>query len=254
MTTPTDRVAVVDGALSLRLGPVASAQDSALDILLKTIDALATIVWPLIVVGALCLYRRELRALLGNISERIRSGAEITTPFVSLKLGAPLIRPDAPVGSTVNGVRVSEDQAFPEGIVSSSAVPEGFESVTPFPTDATHPLASLRQDTYARSRHVFVSYRAFPTKVEGQTHEVELFVSVHDLVEVQATQVKTVRYFLGKYWQNKVFEARSPKNYFAIKVLAYGNFLCVAELEWTDDVKTAVYCYVVLEPVAQSAL
>lgn len=94
-----------------------------------------------------------------------------------------------------------------------------------------------RNSIYEKNRNLFMTHVIKPSSKPGQTFDVFIYLLRHrsdDLSDVRAAE-----FFLGPHWENKVFAAVPQKGFVGISTSAFGTFLCVCRVTFTDG--TALY-------------
>jgi hypothetical protein len=89
-----------------------------------------------------------------------------------------------------------------------------------------------RNDVYQRNRGVFLTHVIRPSSVEDQEFDVFIYLIRHKAEDLK--DIRLAEFFLGPYWQNKVFPAVEQNGFIGIATAAYGTFLCVCRVTFND--------------------
>jgi hypothetical protein len=177
-------------------------------------DILGAIAWPFFALFLLLLIRRELRALLRTLSDRLRSGAAV-------KMGA----------FEVGAVNVNHiDLAEP----SSEARKDN------------GPRTKDRNDYYQNCRSVLLVHRIAKSRTEGQEFDILVYVIPHEDKGTLAA-ISKVEYFFGRFWQNTIFTSTNRYAGFPVRLCAYGPTLCTAQIYFTDGHSVILHRYLDFE-------
>lgn len=102
-----------------------------------------------------------------------------------------------------------------------------------------------RNGTYAAHRNLFLTHVIRPSSRPGQTFEVSIYLIRHRSDDL--SDVRVAEFFLGPYWANKVFPAVPRNGFVGISTAAYGTFLCVCRVTFTDGATLYLERYVDFE-------
>lgn len=127
------------------------------------------------------------------------------------------------------GVSVAPDPPLHEWMV-----PQGFDiqGVTPSGELSAPEWTYIREAVKARSREVYLAHTITPSKVAGQQYDV--FISLTTRKAAGLAEVDRAEFFFGRYWGNRVFEAHNINGRIGVATAAYGPFLCVCRVHFTD--------------------
>jgi Domain of unknown function (DUF4062)/prokaryotic YEATS domain len=89
-----------------------------------------------------------------------------------------------------------------------------------------------RYTRYKSSRDIFLVHALAPSKEPGQLFDIFVYLQRHKNKDF--ADVKSAEFFLGPYWENRVFEVVNKGSPMGIAVSAYGEFLCVCRVTFTD--------------------
>jgi hypothetical protein len=102
-----------------------------------------------------------------------------------------------------------------------------------------------RQAIYRQHREVFLTHIIKPSSKPGQTFDVFIYLIRHksqDFSDLQGAE-----FFLGRYWENKVFPAVEQDGFIGIATSAYGPFLCVCRVTFADGTQIYLDRYIDFE-------
>lgn len=105
---------------------------------------------------------------------------------------------------------------------------------------------NLRRNTvYEDHRGLFLTHVIRPSSKPGQTFDVFIYLIRHKSEDL--SDVRVAEFFLGPYWANKVFPAVEQNGFVGISTSAYGNFLCICRVTFTDDTHIYLERYIEFE-------
>ena len=102
-----------------------------------------------------------------------------------------------------------------------------------------------RVDIYALHRGAMLTHKIFKSKKDGQLYDILIYIIPNKSSNL--IQVKSVEYYFGRFWGNKIFTSNDRSNGFAIATSAYGPFLCTAKINFNDGKSAMVYRYIDFE-------
>jgi Domain of unknown function (DUF4062) len=89
-----------------------------------------------------------------------------------------------------------------------------------------------RNDIYKNHQGLFLTHVIQSSTKPGQTFDVLIYLIRHKSEDL--SDVKVAEFFLGPYWEDKVFPAVAQNGFIGISTSAYGTFLCVCRVTFTD--------------------
>jgi hypothetical protein len=89
-----------------------------------------------------------------------------------------------------------------------------------------------RNAIYTDHRNLFLTHIIRPSSRPGQTFDVFIYLIRHKSEDF--SDVRVAEFFLGPHWENKVFPAVEQSGFVGIATSAYGTFLCVCRVTFTD--------------------
>jgi hypothetical protein len=183
--------------------------------------ALPSLLWFLLAVIVLAYLRRELVAVLREVSWRLKIGAAVKV--ATFELGATYVDP----GNL-------QDSA---GAVQSRV-------------DPADERYAQRRMYYEPNRHILLVHRIAPSKEPHQLYDILLYVVPHKGTDLLG--LLSVEYYFGHHWGNRIFTSTDRARAFAVSTSAFGAFMATAKLNFTDGVSVFVNRYVDFEMGAAS--
>jgi hypothetical protein len=108
----------------------------------------------------------------------------------------------------------------------------GLESMHDLVAETEDEWNARRKAIYTEGRNLFLTHVIMPSSRPGQTFDVFIYLIRHQSEDL--SDVKLAEFFLGSYWENKVFSVDKQDEYFGIATSAYGTFLCVCKVTFFD--------------------
>lgn len=102
-----------------------------------------------------------------------------------------------------------------------------------------------RNAVYLDHRNVFLTHVIRPSSKPGQTFDVFIYLIRHKADDF--SDILVAEFFLGKYWDNKVFPAIEQDGFVGISTSAYGPFLCVCRVTFKDGTHVYLERYIDFE-------
>ena len=196
---------------------------------MDTLQALApyvplgqTLLWVgLIVVGG-ALFRGQIGSLANAVRVRIQTGSAI-------KAGP---------------IELGEDLRDLEKIPAASEKPSS--SPGSEPADRTAKAwADSRDALYAATRGVFIAHLIEPSDEPGQEFDIFIYLVRHKSTDF--SDIQYAEFFLGSYWQNRVFREEPKDGLIGISTSAYGPMLCTARVHFRDGKVADLHRYIDFE-------
>ena len=79
---------------------------------------------------------------------------------------------------------------------------------------------------------MFLTHIIRPSSKPGQTFDVFIYLIRHQSNDL--SDIRLAEFFLGPYWENKVFPAVETNGFLGIATSAYGTFLCLCRVTFSD--------------------
>jgi hypothetical protein len=180
-------------------------------------SALPAFLWFSLVLVALLLLSSEIRALLQNLSWRLRTGAAVK--LFSMELGQTYVSP---------AIDASKD-----------------ETTFEHKPDLNDERYLQREQYYKPNRNIQLVHRLAPSSLPGVLYDIEIYLVPHK--DATLASVSRVEYYFGKHWGGLIFTSRDRSRSFSITTSAFGSFMCTAKLIFTDGDEVMVGRYVDFE-------
>jgi hypothetical protein len=188
-------------------------------------SALPSILWAVLILIALIVFRKEVQALLQNLSWRLRTGAALK--LFSIELGQSYVSPAIDAGQD--------------------------ETALDHRTDTREERWRQREQYYEPNRNIHLVHRLAPSNEPGMLYDIQLYLIPHR--EATLVNVSKVEYYFGRHWGSQIFTAIDRARGFPITTSAYGPFVCTAKLYFTDGEEVMLNRYVDFEmgPIGSKA-
>lgn len=121
----------------------------------------------------------------------------------------------------------------------------GIESLRGPITETPDEWNSRRDGVYADHRNLFVTHITRPAIDPAQTFDAFIYLIRHRSEDF--SDVRVAEFFFGPYWENKVFPAVEQNGFIGISTSAYGTFLCVCRVTFTDGAHIYLERYIDFE-------
>lgn len=177
-----------------------------------------TLLWVCFAFAAVAIFYRQIRSLMEVTFARVQQGSSFEAgPF---KIGAelrdlPYVKPDTPTPGD-KGERVE------------AGGPESPKAM----------LRRHREEVKQKNRYYYLVHVIEPSKQFGQAFDVFIYLTkpFEDAYSGKNdfSKVKKADFFLGKYWNNKVFTRKNDGGTIGLRTSAYGPFLCCCLVTFTD--------------------
>ena len=129
----------------------------------------------------------------------------------------------------------------------------GVESMRgPIKEDGSDAWNIRRNDVYGASRNLFLTHVIRPSTKPGQEFDVFIYLIRHKSKDL--SDVRVAEFFLGPYWGNKIFPAVEQNGFIGISTSAYGTFLCVCRVSFTDNTHIYLSRYIDFETQLHSGV
>jgi hypothetical protein len=108
----------------------------------------------------------------------------------------------------------------------------GVDSLRGPVTETPDDWHARRNSIYADRRGVFLTHIIRPSSKHGQTFDVFIYLIRHKSDDL--SDIRVAEFFLGPYWENKVFPAVERNGFIGISTSAFGTFLCLCRVTFID--------------------
>jgi hypothetical protein len=120
----------------------------------------------------------------------------------------------------------------------------GMESM-PQATTAPSEWNVRRNAVYAEHRNIFLTHVISPSAKPGQMFDVFIYLVRHKSTDF--SDIRYAEFFLGPYWENKVFPAVERNGFIGLATSAFGTFLCLCKLIFKDGSEVQLERYIDFE-------
>jgi len=175
-----------------------------------------SLLWVLLLLLVLALFRQQVQDIVSAIRRRIETGSAFRAGPV--ELGEDL-----------------RDLPYVESGAGTG------------PSAPTSPAEweSQRVGVYQRNRGVFLAHVIEPSCRTGQKYDVFVFLVRHG--DAGFADVTKVEFFFGRKWGNRVFPADLTHGLIGVATSAYGPFLCLCRVTFADGGLAELHRYIDFE-------
>ena len=202
---------------------------------------LQTLAWIGFIVYAARKFAAQITSLIVAVEVRIRSGS-------SLKIGP---------------VELGQDLEALEKLPSASEGSEDAERFSSLRTDfksiSTNTsklsedqkvvedgeFSKERDGIYESNQGLFLTHVIAPSNEQGQKYDIYIYLLRHK--SKLFDDIEYADFFLGKYWQNRIFRETVKDGLIGISTAAYGPFLCTCTVKMQDGTEVKLHRYVDFE-------
>ena len=196
----------------------------ALQALAPYVPLAQTLLWVGLIVGGGTLFRKQIHSLVDAVRVRIQTGS-------SIKAGP---------------IELGEDLRNLEKIPAASAKPSVLAESGAVAVDRTAEAWSKARDAlYASTRGVFLAHVIEPSSKQGQDFDIFIFLVRHKSTDF--ADVQFAEFFLGSYWENRIFREEAKNGLIGISTSAYGPMLCTARVHFRDGKVVELHRYIDFE-------
>jgi hypothetical protein len=187
-----------------------------------------TLVWAVLILSGIILFRRPFAKLLDIIQQRM-SGT-LGGPSVNIGVGSFLTF-SLGEGKDVNQL---ERVAFNKEPAKIQANIQSQQWV------------QQREDIYKNNRGLFLVHVLNPSQKAGQQYDIFIYLIEHKEGH-NLDQIASVEFFLGRHWGNRVIKVEKKGNLFGVRTSAYGSFLAICHVVFTDGYQVTLSRYIDFE-------
>ena len=108
----------------------------------------------------------------------------------------------------------------------------GVDSLRGAAPETTDEWNVRRNGVYEKHRNIFLTHVIRPSQKPGQQFDVFIYLVRHKSTDF--SDVRVAEFFLGPYWENRVFPAVERDGFIGISTAAYGTFLCICRVAFSD--------------------
>jgi len=121
----------------------------------------------------------------------------------------------------------------------------GIESLHSPVTETPDEWNVQRNLIYENNRGIFIAHVISPSATPNQEFDVFIYLVRHG--EPDLSDIRFAEFFFGKYWGNRVFPAVSNNGFIGVRASAYGTFLCLCKVTFTDGTEVIIDRYIDFE-------
>jgi hypothetical protein len=200
-----------------------------LKVLKDYVPLFQTMIWVLLIVFGLGLFRRELNKLLESVYKRIGGSTgggsiEASVGIFSLKIGEDL-----------------RDLKYAQPTNATATLPAKIEE-----NKLTQPWKKTRSEIYSRNRDVFLVHVLEPSKKPEQKFDIFMYLINHKGSN-STVDIDYVMFFLGKGWGNRVFKVQNEGGPIGLSTSAFGSFLAICHVVFKDGHEVTLDRYIDFE-------
>jgi len=116
---------------------------------------------------------------------------------------------------------------------------------------------NVRVSVYRDNRNVFLAHTLRPSKKAGQDYDIAIYLIPHRSNDPKyrredLSDIVGAEFFLGEYFNNKVFRVKNKGGTVGIVVSAYGPFLCTCRIMFSDGHRVMLNRYIDFEMGSQT--
>ena len=187
-----------------------------------------TIVWIGFILAAFRIFRDEFQSLFEAITQRVKSGSSLKAGIFEL-------------GADLRALTyVTPQQPTPSPPAEAPAV--GLAGV--------EARVQQREETYEKSRDVFVAHVLTPSTQPGQRYDIYIYLVRHQPGAdrpADFSDVAKAEFFFGSYWGNHIFEGQRQGARIGVSTSAWGPFLCTCLVTFKDGYQVMLERYIDFE-------
>ena len=187
-----------------------------IDFLIKLKDYVPffqTLLWIILIVSLVLIFRRYIYLILDTTVERIRQGSSFKAG--PIEVGEVLSQLEyIPQNQKTNGRKDCDREAE-------------------------------RVSIYKGTCGIFLTHVISPSKTDGQVWDVFIYLIRHKSKDF--SDVESASFFFGHMWGNKIYEERERGGIIGIKTSAYAPFLCTCDVTMLDGSIVKLHRYIDFE-------
>lgn len=144
--------------------------------------------------------------------------------------------------------RIRAGSSFRAGPVELGADLKNLERVSPSGPDSNPPeddWSKERDEIYRNNCGLFLAHIIEPSDEEGQEYDIFIYLIRHKSQHFD--DIEKAEFFLGKYWDNKIFTETPKDGLLGVATSAYGPFLCTCRVTMRDGSTVRLSRYIDFE-------
>ena len=232
------------------------------------VPLLETCLWVAVLLALTFKFRGQLGGVVDAIKGRVDRGGGFKTPIFEMDNFVPALQSvEGEEGVSAGGNGVEKRRALEATdnakrlVIDGNYVGDeaeedaGLESIssafTPSESRPSLPAWTNQRDSiYDAQRGVFLVHSVTPSKEPGQRFDVHIYLMAHGAKRPFGTeyeQISHAEYYLGRFWGHRVFHRANQGGPIGLKTAAYGTFLCICRVVFTDGEEVVINRYVDFE-------
>ncbi|MGP4048355.1 pYEATS domain-containing protein [Streptomyces sp. 2A115] len=203
------------------------------------VPLMQTLVWVLLIVGVLVVFRTQLAALAPILRTRIERGGAFSVGLGSLSLQFGDLPTFPPQAASEQGTETPSADGAAAGRL-------------PDPDEPGAPAAwgQYRMDRKGETRNIHLAHVISPSRTPGQRFDI--FTYLVEGPSGRLDDVERAQFFLGRYWGNRIFDVpnRGDGKHIGFATSAYGPALCICRVIFKDGSEAVVERFLDFETAA----
>jgi len=102
-----------------------------------------------------------------------------------------------------------------------------------------------RDGIYQNNNGLFLVHVIEPSKTDGQLYDIFIYLVRHKSNEI--ADIEYAEFYLGPYWNNKVFRETEKNGLIGISTSAFGSFLCTCRIIMKNKKEIRLHRYIDFE-------
>jgi hypothetical protein len=121
----------------------------------------------------------------------------------------------------------------------------GLDSASEPDIETPNEWNTRRNEIYKAQRNAFLTHIIHPSSRPEQTFDVYIYLLRHKSEDFK--DIRMAEFFLGPYWANKILPAVERNGVIGISTSAYGTFLCLCRVTFSDGMRIHLDRYIDFE-------
>lgn len=200
-----------------------------IDYLISLSPVLQTAIWACVAILFAWVIKEPIRHLAERLVERVGQGDKIITPYFSIERQEQLNQLDY-----IQTVSRGEDAST---IIRT-------ENSEKSPTSSQE-FEAYRQSIYDKNRNIFLAHVITPSENKSNNYNIYIFLVRHK--QMTFTDVSSADFYFGKMWHSRIFRETPKNGLIGLRMSAYGTFLCVCRINFSDGNSAMISRYIDFE-------
>lgn len=144
--------------------------------------------------------------------------------------------------------RIQSGSSFKAGPIELGKDLKALEKIGPSSTKgetSEEDWGTEREDIYQNNNGLFIAHIIEPSKTDGQLYDIFIYLVRHKSNEI--ADIRYAEFYLGSYWDNKVFRETEKNGLIGISTSAYGPFLCTCRVKMKNNKEIRLHRYIDFE-------